>query len=90
VVLNTRAINPSSLIRMLGFRTSHLCQDKSGRQVSLYFVFLNFRVIFELNRRLYIIGPNSRDRSIIIIEQGVIAIAAFDALNKKIDSVAKL
>jgi hypothetical protein len=30
------------------------------------------------------------DRSIIMIEQGVIAIAAFDALNKTIDSIAKL
>jgi hypothetical protein len=33
---------------------------------------------------------NSRDRSIDIIEQGLIAIAAFDALNRMIDSIAKL
>jgi hypothetical protein len=33
-------------------------------------------------------APNSRDRLIIIIEQGVIAIAAFDALNKTINSIA--
>jgi hypothetical protein len=31
---------------------------------------------------------NSRDRLIIVIEQGVIAIAAFDALNKTINSIA--
>jgi hypothetical protein len=30
------------------------------------------------------------DRSMVMIEQGVIAIAAFDALNKTIDSIAKL
>jgi hypothetical protein len=30
------------------------------------------------------------DRSIVMIEQGVIAIVAFDALNKTIDSIAKL
>jgi hypothetical protein len=30
------------------------------------------------------------DRSMVIIEQGVMAIAAFDALNKTIDSIAKL
>jgi hypothetical protein len=34
--------------------------------------------------------PNSGDRSIIMIEQGVIAIAAFDALNRTIDGIAKL
>jgi hypothetical protein len=35
-------------------------------------------------------APNSMDRSMVMIEQGVIAIAAFDALNKTIDSIAKL
>jgi hypothetical protein len=35
-------------------------------------------------------APNSRDRSIVIIEQGVITIAAFNALNRTIDSIAKL
>ena len=30
------------------------------------------------------------DRLMVMIEQGVIAIAAFDALNKTIDSIAKL
>ena len=34
--------------------------------------------------------PNSGDRSIVIINQGVIAIAAFDALNRTIDNIAKL
>jgi hypothetical protein len=33
---------------------------------------------------------NSGDRSIVMIEQGVIAIAAFDAFNRTIDSIAKL
>jgi hypothetical protein len=35
-------------------------------------------------------APNSRGRSIDIIEQGLIAIAAFDALNRTTDSIAKL
>lgn len=35
-------------------------------------------------------APNFRDRSIVIIEQGVIAIAAFNAFNKTIDSIANL
>jgi hypothetical protein len=35
-------------------------------------------------------APNFGDRSIVMIEQGVIATAAFDALNKTIDSIAKL
>jgi hypothetical protein len=35
-------------------------------------------------------APNSRDRLIVIIEQGVIAIAAFNALNRTIDSIVKL
>ena len=35
-------------------------------------------------------APNFGDRSIVIIKQGVIAIVAFDALNKMIDSIAKL
>jgi hypothetical protein len=35
-------------------------------------------------------APNSRDRLIVIIEQGVIAIAAFDTLNKTIDKIANL
>jgi hypothetical protein len=36
------------------------------------------------------VAPKLGDKSIVIIEQGVIAIAAFDALNKTIDSIAKL
>jgi hypothetical protein len=35
-------------------------------------------------------APNFEDRSIVMIEQGVIAIAAFDTLNRTIDSTAKL
>jgi hypothetical protein len=35
-------------------------------------------------------APNFGDKSIIMIEQRVIVIAAFDALNKTIDSIAKL
>ena len=35
-------------------------------------------------------APNSGDRLIVIIEQGVIATAAFDVLNRTIDSIAKL
>jgi len=35
-------------------------------------------------------APNSGDRLIVIIEQGVIAAAAFDALNRTTDSIAKL
>ena len=34
--------------------------------------------------------PNSGDRSIVMLEQGVIVIAAFDALNGTIDSIVKL
>jgi len=34
--------------------------------------------------------PKSRDRLIVVIKQGVIAIAAFDAPNRTIDSIAKL
>jgi len=34
--------------------------------------------------------PNSGDRSIVIIEQGVIALATFDTLNTMINSIAKL
>src|ERR1700733_872355 len=35
-------------------------------------------------------APNSGDRSIEMIEQGLIAAAAFDALNRMTDSIAKL
>jgi hypothetical protein len=35
-------------------------------------------------------APNSGDRSIVMIEQGVIAKVAFDALNRTIDRIAKL
>jgi hypothetical protein len=35
-------------------------------------------------------APNFGNRSIVIIEQGVIAIAAFDVLNRIIDNIAKL
>jgi hypothetical protein len=35
-------------------------------------------------------APNFTDRSIVIIEQGLIATAAFDVLNRIIDSIAKL
>jgi hypothetical protein len=35
-------------------------------------------------------APNFGDRSIVMIEQGVIATAAFDAINRTIDSIAKL
>jgi hypothetical protein len=35
-------------------------------------------------------APNSGDRSIVMIEQGVITIAAFDAFNKTIGRIAKL
>jgi hypothetical protein len=35
-------------------------------------------------------APNSENRLIVIIKQGVIAIAAFDALNRTINSRAKL
>jgi hypothetical protein len=35
-------------------------------------------------------APNFGDRSIVIIEQGIIAIEAFDALNRTINSIAKL
>ena len=35
-------------------------------------------------------APNSEDRSIVMIKQGVIAIAAFDTFNRTIDSIAKL
>jgi hypothetical protein len=46
-----RAINPSSLIKILGILcTSYFCPDKSGRQVFLCFVSLNIRVIFEFDR----------------------------------------
>jgi hypothetical protein len=35
-------------------------------------------------------APNSEDRLIFVIEQGVIAVAAFDALNRTINNGAKL
>jgi hypothetical protein len=35
-------------------------------------------------------APSSRDKLIVIIKQGVIAIVAFNALNKIIDNIAKL
>jgi hypothetical protein len=44
---------------------------------------------FNLKEALYH-GPELWDRLIVIIEQGVIAITAFDAINKMIDSKAKL
>jgi len=34
--------------------------------------------------------PNSGDRSIVMIEQGVIATAAFDVFNRMIDNITKL
>jgi hypothetical protein len=39
---------------------------------------------------LYITAPNSRNRSIVIIEQGVIAIGAFYTFNKIINNIVKL
>jgi hypothetical protein len=36
------------------------------------------------------VAPKLGDRPIVMIEQGVIATAAFDALNGTIDSIAKL
>jgi hypothetical protein len=36
------------------------------------------------------VPPKLEDRPIVMIEQGIIAIAAFDALNGMIDSIAKL
>jgi hypothetical protein len=36
------------------------------------------------------VAPKLGDRLIVIIEQGVIAIIAFDALNRTIDSIAKV
>jgi hypothetical protein len=35
-------------------------------------------------------APKLGDRPIVIIEQGVIATASFNALNRTIDSIAKL
>jgi hypothetical protein len=35
-------------------------------------------------------APKLGDRLIVIIEQGVIAIAAFDALNRTINSIVKV
>jgi len=35
-------------------------------------------------------APKSGNRLIVVIEHGVIAIVAFDALNRTIDSIAKL
>ena len=39
---------------------------------------------------LYTMAPNFRNRSIVIIEQGVIGKVAFDTLNRMIDSIAEL
>jgi hypothetical protein len=76
---------------MLGvLYTFHYCPDKSGGQAFLCFVFANLGVIFELNRSFIPQAPNSRDRLIVIIKQRAIAITAFDALNKMINSIAKL
>jgi hypothetical protein len=36
------------------------------------------------------VAPKLGDRPIVMIEQGVIAIAAFNALNRTIDNIAKL
>ena len=55
----------------------------------MYSVSLNLGAIFEFNRSS-IPPPNFTDRSIVRIEQGVIATAAFDVLNRTIDSIAKL
>jgi hypothetical protein len=35
-------------------------------------------------------APKSGNRLIVVVEHGVIVIIAFDALNKTIDSIAKL
>jgi hypothetical protein len=76
---------------MLGILcTSYFCPDKTGRQVSLCSVPLNLGAIFKLNRSSILRPRIPGDRLIVIIEQGVIAIAAFDALNKTIDSIAKM
>ena len=34
-------------------------------------------------------APNSRDRSIVIMEKGIIAVIAFNALNGAIDSIVQ-
>jgi hypothetical protein len=48
------------------------------------------RAIFELNKSFYATAPNSGDKPKVMIEQGGIATTAFDALNRMIDSIAKL
>jgi hypothetical protein len=50
----------------------------------------NYRAIFELNKSSYATAPNSGDRPKVMIKQGGIAIVAFDALNRIINSIAKL
>jgi hypothetical protein len=50
----------------------------------------NRRVIFELNKSSYATAPNSGDRPKVIIKQGGIGRVASDALNRMIDSIAKL
>lgn len=50
----------------------------------------NGRAILEINKSSYAKAPNSGDRPKVIIEQGGIDTVAFDALNKMIDSIAKL
>ena len=50
----------------------------------------NRRATIKPNKSSYAMAPNSRDRPKVIIEQEGIAIAAFDALNRMIDTIAKL
>jgi hypothetical protein len=49
IIFQVRAINPSSLIKIRYLYTSYLCPDKSGRQVPLSFISLNFRAVFKLD-----------------------------------------
>jgi hypothetical protein len=51
--VRVREINPSSLIRIYAWHSVylfHLLPDKSGRQISLYSVFLNLMAVFQLIR----------------------------------------
>jgi hypothetical protein len=66
-----------------------LSPDKPGMQVSIYFETLKFEIIIFLDKTFILWPPKSRDRLIVVIEQGGTAEAALDAMDRTINSITR-
>ena len=82
--------NVLSLVSQVGLTDSvrHNCLDTSGRQVSLSFNSLDFRIRFRHNRSSIswarVLGMGNYSR-----KQGVIATVALNALDRTVDNMVK-